>query len=506
LRQNVSTLMAVIVLLVLVTGFINFWPNASLRPVGIEKDFPVKLGLDLQGGSQVVLQAQPAPGVTDAAVLRSNLQAARDVIENRAAGSGVSEPLVQVQGDNRIIVELPGVKNPDEVIKTLRETGYLEWVDSGSDPLPEGSLVTTSAGPPSPDQIRNYQIKTGATPPVTNTTTVSGTTTVTNTATVSGTAAGFQTYNNGQVFPVVISGAEIDGQKVTAVVNSQTGRPEVQFTLKGNGPAKLQQYTQANVGKYMPIVLDKQVIASPVIQSPIPNGQGVIQMNTSSEAQSLAVQLRYGALPVGLDVVKQSTVGPTLGAEGVQKSLIAGIVGLAIVMLFMLFYYRLPGLLADIALLIFSLITFALFRAIPVTLTLAGIAGFILSIGMAVDANVLIFARIKEELRTGKTIGAAVEAGFDHAWPSIRDSNVTTVIITIILYWFGNFFGASVIKGFALTLLISVLVSLFTAITVTRTLLRLTVRARMAQNHWWFGIDPPKAPTPPAQGGTQPIG
>jgi preprotein translocase subunit SecD len=190
----------------------------------------------------------------------------------------------------------------------------------------------------------------------------------------------------------------------------------------------------------------------------------------------------------------------------VQKSLIAGIVGLAIVMLFMLFYYRLPGLLADIALLIFSLITFALFRAIPVTLTLAGIAGFILSIGMAVDANVLIFARIKEELRTGKTIGAAVEAGFDHAWPSIRDSNVTTVIITIILYWFGNFFGASVIKGFALTLLISVLVSLFTAITVTRTLLRLTVRARMAQNHWWFGIDPPKAPTPPAQGGTQPIG
>src|SRR4029077_17594135 len=171
-----------------------------------------------------------------------------------------------------------------------------------------------------------------------------------------------------------------------------------------------------------------------------------------------------------------------------------GAVGLGLVMLFMLLFYRLPGLLADIALIIFSLTTFAIFRALPVTLTLAGIAGFILSIGMAVDANVLIFARIKEELRTGKTIRTAVEAGFDHAWPSIRDSNLTTMITTGILYWFGSFFGASIIQGFALTLFLGVVISMFTAVLVTRTFLRLIVDTRIAQNRWWFGIDELKTP------------
>jgi preprotein translocase subunit SecD len=421
-------------------------------------------------------------------VLASNLRAARDVVAERAAGSGVSEPLVQVQGNNRIIVELPGVKNPDDVVKTLRETGYLEWIDAGANPIPEGSIVTTEKGGPTPEQIRAYQTAQG----------------ITTTQTVSGTAA-FQTFNNGQVFPVVVTGAEIDGTKVSVGINSQNGTPQVSFQLKGDGPAKLQAYTQSHINQYMPIVLDKVVVASPIIQGVIPGGNGQIDHMSSSDAQRLAIQLRYGALPVGLDVVANRTVGPTLGAEGVDKSLVAGIVGLGLVMVFMLFYYHLPGLLADIALLIFSCITFAIFRAIPVTLTLAGIAGFILSIGMAVDANVLIFARLKEELRSGKTVAAAVEAGFDHAWPSIRDSNMTTVIITLILYWFGNFFGASVIKGFALTLLISVLVSLFTAITVTRTLLRLVVSTRMASNPWWFGIERRHTPqAPPTEGGTQP--
>jgi preprotein translocase subunit SecD len=176
-------------------------------------------------------------------------------------------------------------------------------------------------------------------------------------------------------------------------------------------------------------------------------------------------------------------------------------------MLFMLAYYRLPGLLADVALLIYALITFSLFRAVPVTLTLAGIAGFILSIGMAVDANVLIFARLREELRTGKTLRTAVEAGFDHAWPSIRDSNITTIITTAILYWFGSFFGASIIKGFALTLFLGEIISMFTAVLVTRTLLRLVMDTNLAHNQWWFGHDEAQSPTapPPTESGTQPL-
>ncbi len=504
MRRNISTWLGVTLLLVLVTGWINFWPGASLNFIGINKSFPIIQGLDLQGGVQVVLQAQPQTNV-EPNVQASNLQAARDVIENRVGGIGVSEPLVQVQGNNRILVELPGVKNPDDVIKTLRETGYLEWIDAGANPIPVGSLVTTSQGPPTADQIAAYLAANG-TPG--STTPVTSTTTVTNTATVSSTAGttNFTTYNNGQVFPVVVTGAEIDGTQVQASINPQNGTPQVQFQLKGDGPNKLNQYTSTHVGQYMPIVLDKKVIASPVIQSAIPNGQGTIDHMTSSDAQSLAIQLRYGALPIGLDVVSNRTIGPTLGAEGVQRSLVAGIIGLGLVMLFMLFFYRLPGLLADVALLIFASIAFAIFRTLPVTLTLAGIAGFILSIGMAVDANVLIFSRMKEELRSGKTLGAAVEAGFDHAWPSIRDSNMTTVIITLILYWFGNFFGASVIKGFALTLFIAVLVSLFTAVTITRTFLRVIVGWRLSQNQWWFGMDAPKpqAPPPP-EGGVQPV-
>src|SRR5439155_3916062 len=201
-----------------------------------------------------------------------------------------------------------------------------------------------------------------------------------------------------------------------------------------------------------PIVLDKVVISNPSINSAIANGSGVITGLKSQEAQDLVVKLRYGALPVPLDVITNSTISGTLGADSINKSLIAGAVGLFLVMIFMLTYYRLPGLLADLALIIYALVTFALFRAIPVTLTLAGIAGFILSIGMAVDANVLIFARLKEELRTGKTIRTAVEAGFDHAWPSIRDSNASTLMTCGILFWFGSTFGgASIIKGFALT-------------------------------------------------------
>jgi preprotein translocase subunit SecD len=238
----------------------------------------------------------------------------------------------------------------------------------------------------------------------------------------------------------------------------------------------------------MSIVVDGRVISTATIRNPIA-GSGQIDGLNGLEADTLALQLKAGALGVPLDVVSSQTVGPSLGQDSIDRSLLAGIVGLSIVALFMIIYYRLPGVLSVVALLIYTTITFALFKVIPITLTLAGIAGLILSIGMAVDANVLIFARLKEELRTGKSLAHSIEAGFNHAWPSIRDSNISTMITCAILYWFGQFTGATIITGFALTLFVGVAISMFTAITVTRTFLRLLVDAGIIRSSWWLGLE-----------------
>jgi preprotein translocase subunit SecD len=263
----------------------------------------------------------------------------------------------------------------------------------------------------------------------------------------------------------------------------------VTFAFTGESANKLAQFSSQNVGKPMCIVLDNVVQSCPVIQSPLVSGSGEITTQTQQEAQNIYTQLKFGALPVSFDVESNRTVSATLGQDSVALSIVAGIVGLVVVGLFMLLYYRLPGLLATIALLIYAAITFAFYRLIPITLTLPGIAGFILSIGVAVDANVLIFARLKEELRRGKSLRAAVEAGFDEAWPAIRDSNVSTLITSIILLFFGRSFGVSIIQGFAITLIIGIVVSLFTAIIVTRTFLRLIVPLPLAQNPWMFELD-----------------
>jgi preprotein translocase subunit SecD len=238
----------------------------------------------------------------------------------------------------------------------------------------------------------------------------------------------------------------------------------------------------------MSIVVDKVVINSATIQNGI-DTTGIITGLSASEVTDLSLQLKSGALGVPLEVVQSRTVGPTLGQDSIDKSIEAGIVGLTLVALMMILYYRVPGVLSVVALLIYAAIVISLFKLIPVTLTLAGIAGFILSIGMAVDANVLIFSRLKDELRSGRAIRNAVEAGFDHAWPSIRDSNVSTMITCVILYWFGRYTGASIIQGFALTLFVGVIVSMFTAITVTRTLLRVILNVRPIRNQWWLGVE-----------------
>jgi preprotein translocase subunit SecD len=231
------------------------------------------------------------------------------------------------------------------------------------------------------------------------------------------------------------------------------------------------------------------VISSPQISTTIPDGNGQITGNfTSDEANNLAVTLRYGRLAVPVEVVESRVIGPTLGSDSLDKSLLAGIIGFIIVALFMLIYYRLPGAVAVVAIAIYAALAFALFKLIPVTLTLPGIAGFLLSTGSALDANILIFERLKEELRNGRTLKQAVDLGWKRAWPSIRDSNIATIITSIILFWFGSTFGATIVKGFALTLSLGVIVSLFTAVVITRTFLSIVIDLFKASSHQkWFG-------------------
>ncbi|HEX9990740.1 MAG TPA: protein translocase subunit SecD [Chloroflexia bacterium] len=505
MRQNLFAWLAGILLITILAGYVDM--SNSVGVGDFKRDTRTRLGLDLQGGLQLVLQAEPRGDQTSIAA--DQLEAARAIIEGRANGTGAAEPVVQTAGGNRILVELPGIENIEDATNIIKETAFLEYISSGDTPLLEGTKVCTTEGCPRPEQLRAQPTPTTAATAI-STQTVTSTGTITPGATITATAA---TTNTAAVTPVatptpplntydtIITGEDIDGSKV-AVTYDEANRPQVSFTLKGDAANKLADFTSANVNKYMPIVLDKEVISSPVIQGAITGGSGVINGMTLAEARKLATQLKYGALPVSLRLLESRKISATLGQEAIDRSIVAGIIGLGLVALFMIVYYRLPGTLASVALIIYSLITFAVFKLVPVTLTLAGIAGFILSIGMAVDANVLIFARLKEELRSGKTLGAAVEAGFDHAWPSIRDSNVSTLITCAILFWFGlTFGGASVIQGFALTLAIGVLVSLFSAITVTRTFLRAIVNTPMGRNRWAFNLEtarPTTATTTPA--------
>jgi protein-export membrane protein SecD len=266
----------------------------------------------------------------------------------------------------------------------------------------------------------------------------------------------------------------------------------IPFELKPEAAETFGQYTTANVGQFLCIVLDKSVISCPRIQEPIPGGRGSISgAFTLEEARQLAVQLRYGALPIPLRVESFNRVGATLGEQSVNRSIRAGVIGLSVVLLFMLVYYRLPGALADAALIVYVLINFALYKLVPITLTLPGIAGFILSAGMAVDANILIFERMKEELRSGRRLTRAIEMGFDRAWPSIRDAQLSTLIITGILFLFGTNFGASIVKGFAITLALGTTVNLFTAVFATRTFVRHVAAVGedwLAERKWVLGV------------------
>ena len=459
-----------ILLLIALTVWIDL-PHPKLVRIGnVERNIDVVRGLDLQGGLQVLMEADLPPGST---VRAEDLQTARNVIENRVNGLGLSEPVVLVAGSNRILVELPGIGDTEQAVATIRQTALLEFVE-----LQRGDLGLVGI----PGAIRT-DFGLGATEAAS----VAETPTTTPAPASTPTEQPSGVFTADRIFHTVMTGADLADALVD---QDQVGNLGVSFTLTERGAQVFGDYTSAHVGELLGIVLDGTLISAPVINSPITTGNGIITGQfTPEEANSLAVQLRFGRLPVPLRIVESKTVGPTLGEDSLRKSALAGVIGLAVVTTFMGLYYRLPGLIADAALLVYALLTFAIFKLIPVTLTLPGIAGFVLSIGVAVDANVLIFERMKEELRSGRTVEHAIELGFSRAWPSIRDSNLSTLITCAILYWFGSAFGASLVKGFSLTLALGVMASLFTAITVTRTFLHVVLdNLRQAARPGWFGI------------------
>jgi len=437
----------------------------------VDRNVSIRLGLDLRGGLQTLLEADlPA----DVNVSSDDLNIARQILENRSNALGVSEVLMQVAPPRRIVAEFPGISNPEDVVASLQKTGLLEFVDTGSERLNPGTIIQTDFG-------------TGGT--VSPTSTPDSSITPTAEATVSTDVA--PTDVPAEIAPIiyhtVMTGTALDTVTVT---QGTTGQFQIAFTLKSDSKQLFADFTGSHINQILAIVLDKTVISSPSIDSAITDGAGVITGSFTLEgANSLAIQLRYGSLPIPIKVVESRTVGPTLGQESVQKSLFAGIIGFLVIIIFMVLYYRLPGALAGLALIVYTLTTLMLFKLIPVVLTLPGIAGFILSIGMAVDANILIFERLKEELRAGRTLHQAIDLGWTRAWPSIRDSNFATLITCGILFWFGNAFGASLVKGFSLTLALGVLVSLFTAISVTRTFLHVVLdNLKITEHPRWFGL------------------
>jgi len=480
-RRNLF-LLGGIIILAAVAIWIDLPTNPGIHirlgPIQIDRDIEVHQGLDLQGGMQVLLEADVPP---DEPVERQAVANAKAIIEKRVNGLGVSEPLIQLQGTRRIIVELPGLKNPEEAIAAFGKTGLLEFIHAGNIYLSPGSLIQTTeevAGPP-----------VEATPTATAEATPTLTATITPTPTEA--ATGPLTPSpvpEERVFETIMTGRNLKSANLTVDDYNQT---QIAFALDEEGTRIFADYTAKNVGQVMCIVLDKEVVSCATIKDVISKGQVLLTREggfTPAGAESIVIRLRYGALPIPLRVESHREVGPTLGEDSIRKSTLAGVIGLSIVIAFMLIYYRLPGLLADLALVIYAAVVFAFFKLIPVVLTLAGITGFILSVGMAVDANILIFERFKEELRAGKGLHLAVEQGFSRAWFSIRDSNFSTLITCAILFWLGSYFGTSMIKGFALTLAIGVLVSMFTAITVTRTFLRLVMGLDIAKTRWWFGV------------------
>jgi protein-export membrane protein SecD len=441
-RRTGPILIAVIGLLALV---IDFWPNLYLPALSGDtggRKVETKLGLDLQGGLKVEYRVDPNG---DRQPTLGDVEVVKQIIERRVNATGVAEPVVVTSGTNRIVVEVPGISDTAAIRRLVGQTGQLQFV-----PIPSTAQPPTQGVPLTP-----------------------------------GTAP-CPTSGDPAATCVLFGGEELQSANVGS---DQQGRRTVNFVLKDKGKNLFASWTASHVNDYFAIVLDNVVISAPQINEAIPGGS--VQISSGSlggfsrqEADELTNVLRFGSLPFPVEELASDTIDPTLGEEFLRSSLLAGGIAITLVIFFMLFHYRLPGAVASFALLYYSVLTLALFRLIPVTLTLAGIAGFVLSVGMAVDANILIFERTKEELRSGKSLAQAIEAGFARAWNSILDSNVSSLITAMILY----LFGSSVIQGFALVLILGVLASMFTAIVVTRSILRVIVQREWARKAWMYGV------------------
>lgn len=371
-------------------------------------------GLDIQGGSQLIFQADMT-GIPEADRITA-LEATRNNIDRRVNLFGVSEPTVQTSltaDQYRIIVELPGISDVGQAIQTIGQTAQLEFY--------QPTMATDSAIPFEPSGLTGKNLT-----------------------------------------------------RAQADFDPQTGLPIVMLTFDQEGTQKFSQLTTNFVGQQIPIMLDGFPVSTPVVNEPIVTGQAVISSPDFAveEAKLLAIQLNAGALPVPIQVVRQQTIGATLGEQSVQQSIQAGLIGLATVMLFMLSLYGRLGIIANISLIVYGLITLALYKIFGITLTLPGITGFILSVGMAVDSNILIFERLKEEYRTSRPFGLALELAFGRAWDSIRDANICTIITCVILY----IFTSGAVRGFAVTLGLGIAISLFTGLVVTRNLIRAFIR------------------------------
>lgn len=399
--------------------------NLQMGQLNLQKNLAYKLGLDLQGGTQltyrIIMDKIPNSEKEKA------FDGARNIIERRVNFFGVGEPSIQtlkIGGDHRVIVELPGLSDVTTATNLIGKTAELTFWEVGK----EIKGVSPSASLP----------------------------------------VGLSMFLGTNPLKTELTGKDLKSSQVV-FSNTAAAGPQVQLDFTKDGSKIFAAITKRNIGKPVAIVLDGQVVEVPRVNTEILNGTAVITGSFTTEtAKALSIQLNSGALPAPLEIIGQSTVGPSLGLDSLKKSLFAGILGFISIIIFMIFLYKKEGVLASIALCIYVIITLAIFKFIPITLTLAGIAGFILSIGMAVDANILIFERMREELRLGKTREAAVHLGFSRAWSSIRDSNTSSLITSFILYYFGT----GIVKGFALTLAIGILVSMFSAIVVTRNLLK----------------------------------
>jgi len=408
-------------------------------------NLPITLGLDLQGGTRMVLEGQDTDKVK---VSDDSMAGVVAVIRNRIDALGVSEPTIQRKGKDQVIVELPGIKDPERAIKLIGDTALLEFIEAEWSP---GDVRTVSA-----EKLKDFY----------------------------GPNARLDTVKemrNGRteserpiiLKKTVLTGAELKGAWPGL---DQYGNPVVDIEFNLQGAQIFADVTARSVGKPIAIVLDNKIISAPNVREPIPSGKAQISGNfTAEEVQDLVIKLKAGALPIPVKLVETRVVGPSLGKDSIDKSKVAGIIGFAIIIAFMVLYYRLPGFLADVSLAIYVPLTLAGLALIHTTLTLPGIAGFLLSIGMAVDANVIIFERLKEELRLGKTVKMSIDTAFHRAFAAILDSNVTTIIAAITLF----FVGTGTIRGFAVTLTIGILASMFTALTLTHMMMNMLVDARI---------------------------